>query len=597
MTATSQKSPAVNPESNRFSRWLIALAVIGVVGLLSAFYAINEYASGTAALIKSAQNNSNRFQAIYKDSAETKLATLRFGVAMALENAEITQAFIKNDRDALQAKVVPFFKDTLKPKFGIDQFRFWTPPATLYFRSNDPKSFGMDASAVRQTVVAAHERRSEIAAMETGLGGVIGLRAMAPVMDGNRLVGVIEMGSELTDLLNRASTTSGLDYAVGLNQERAKLVQRPADPTVDSLQGEDIFYIYSTDMAKKAIRGSSFNPRSTESRLLEIGPRTVFIRTFPLNNFSGVPTVVIATLLDLTDGFDNVRQAVAFKTAILFLLVTVTALVGIFQFRKIQAGLKKAISGQRAELEERAAFCEAAVIKLRDVDLIKRGFFSNLVTALNEPLQAVAGTLQHLADETEPANEKLSFALAETQRLARLIGDYEQIELFRQKLVKGDSPLVSVSDALNKTLEQDLAMFRRLPQLQIGIEAAANLPKVRADSDLLQRAFTGLALYAARGGGQGKLSIKAEVDAFGWVKISLSGSAFAAAGAPNEALLDESRQFLSRLSVEHNPSEISKTLVAVVLSRIIVEFYGGSLETAPVDKAQPGFVVRLPAAV
>ena len=609
MSASAQSLPSIadKPKSATstagFGRWLVIVAVVAVSGMVSAFYALNEYSSGTGALVQSAKRNSDRFETIYRDSTETHKKTLRLGLDAIFDNTEIISAFAKDDRPALMAKVLPFYEEVLKRRNEIDQFIFWLPPAKLYLRSSDPKSFGVDASGVRPLVVAANEKRTAFTAMEAGVGGILGLRAIAPVMDGTRLVGSIELGSDLTPLLMRAATTSGLEFAAGLDQKRAEVVQRPADPKNDAVQGTDVFYIYSNAAAGEIMRKVAINPRSTAAQVTSAGDRTVFIRTFPLNNFSGVPTVVVATILDLTEGYASVLRTVAIKTAILFVLAVIICLVGIFKFGALKASMSQVLSRQRAELEEKAAFCEAATAKLKDVDLIKRGFFTNLITAVNEPLQAVAGTLQSVTSEVEastPAskvNERLRFALSETKRLSGLISDYQQIELFRQKLVKSESPLTSLADVAAGALEDELAMYRRLPQLKITTEIPRDLPAVRADADLLRRAIAALVTYAARGAGNGKIALQGDLTASGWVRLSITGSAFELAGAPTDGLLDESRQFLSRLATEHAIADSGLVLIPIVLARMTIEYYGGTLDASPANKANPGFVLVLPAAI
>jgi hypothetical protein len=64
-------------------------------------------------------------------------------------------------------------------------------------------------------------------------------------------------------------------------------------------------------------------------------------------------------------------------------------LFALFKFRSLRDGLNRVLSRQRLELEERAAFCEAAAEKLKDVDILKRGFFTNLIASVNEPLLIV----------------------------------------------------------------------------------------------------------------------------------------------------------------------------------------------------------------
>ena len=78
-----------------------------------------------------------------------------------------------------------------------------------------------------------------------------------------------------------------------------------------------------------------------------------------------------------------------------------------------------------------------------------------------------------------------------------------------------------------------------------------------------------------------------------WLLLTLTGSAFAGASAPNKALLDEARQFLAQ--IEHGSGSVGnyKSLVGVVLAKIIIENFGGSLDVG--SSVAPGFVLRLPA--
>ena len=63
MSETSAAMAA--PKSAGASRWLVILGIVLAAGVLSAFYGINEYAGGTGAIVKSANNNSARFEAIF----------------------------------------------------------------------------------------------------------------------------------------------------------------------------------------------------------------------------------------------------------------------------------------------------------------------------------------------------------------------------------------------------------------------------------------------------------------------------------------------------------------------------------------------------
>jgi signal transduction histidine kinase len=598
-TFTRAKAGEAAPNTGT-ARWLIVSLVIVAAGVLSAFYGINEYASGTDAIVKNANSNQTRFQAIFGDLVQARYRALNIAAETLLQSRVTTGAFARDDRAALVALMEPFY-ETLHKSHGIEQLNFWLPPAKAYYRAGSPQAFGMDLSAFRKSVVAANERRTRISAVETGLGGVIALRTITPVVVDDKFVGVFEFVSNFDIPLERASDTTGLKWAVSLMKEVSDRVERPADPKNDAWQGSDVYYRYSDPITAQTVRAIKFDPRSKAHSLATLDGRTVYVKTFPVVNFSGIATITVATLLDVTQPFAEVFRTAAIKSTILFLLAAILGSLAVIKFGQIKASLGGALSRQKKELDERILSCDAAVSKLREVDVIKRGFFTNLVTAVNEPLQAVVGQLKALPPAFEAAGaskqviERLQFALSETTRLSRLVEDYQQIEMFRQKLVKSDYPAISLAAVVAKTLEEDLLLSLRLPQLSITTTVPADLPPTRADAGLLRRAIASLIGYASQRVGRGRIELSACQDDAKWLVLSITGSAFTNEGAPSEALLDESRQFMARLASGANQSENGGTLVSVVLARIIIEFYGGTLDISK-NQAAPGFVVRLAAA-
>jgi hypothetical protein len=111
----------------------------------------------------------------------------------------------------------------------------------------------------------------------------------------------------------------------------------------------------------------------------------------------------------------------------------------------------------------------------------------------------------------------------------------------------------------------------------------------------VEKALSNLVAYAAHLSGQGEVLLSLSQDSDKWLLVSLSGTAFAGSNAPKETLLDESRQFLEKMASGLSPEGGNKSLVGLVLARLIVEHFGGSLGIAGGDT--PGFIVRLPAAV
>ena len=59
--------------------------------------------------------------------------------------------------------------------------------------------------------------------------------------------------------------------------------------------------------------------------------------------------------------------------------------------------------------------------------------------------------------------------------------------------------------------------------------------------------------------------------------------------------MDETRQFLEKMAAGLSHEGGNKTLIGLVLARLIFENFGGSLGVSGDDS--PGFIVRLPAAI
>jgi signal transduction histidine kinase len=586
-----------NDKSSAGRLWVVG-AIMAVAAILSGFYAIDEYSAGTTAIVRTANDDAGDFQSVFRDLVQARFRVLGLAADVMLQDRTAIEAFAKNDRAALVARMEPFFEQ-LQKNHNLEQLNLWTPPAKLYYRAGKPNEIGVDVSKYRRTVVAANERQDRILAVEVGIAGHTDVRAIVPVVFDGKFIGVLELASNFDLSLERASAVSGLKWALGITKEVSERVERPNDPKIDSWQKDDVFFRYADPDTAQIMHAISFDPRSKNYTVTNVRDRTVFVKTFPVIDFSGAPSITIATLRDLTEAFGSVLRSALIRGLVVFLVISVIGSLAYLRFGQIRERLTGVVGRQRKELAAQVAFCDAAVAKLKEVDLLKRGFFTNLVTAVNEPLQAVVGQLTALVPAAEKAgdrgiSERLRFALAETSRLSHLVEDYQQIELFRQKLVKNEAPLVSLAPLIAKVVEEDLAVYLRLPELTITTAVPADLPPARADEDLLRRAIGNLVGFAARGSGRGSIAVTGRQDAQKWLVLTIAGSAFAGAAAPTDSLLDESRQFLAQLTSVDSPGAPGASMVGVVLARIIVEFYGGSLSISGGE--QPGFVTRLPAA-
>jgi signal transduction histidine kinase len=589
---------AIDDDSGRSNGrlWILGAIVAGAA-VLAGFYGIDTYSAGTNAAISQSTEDARDFETVFRDLLKQRSLVMSMAAEVLLQDTTTMEAFARQDRATLVARMEPFFEE-LKKRHSVEQLNFWLPPATIYYRAGQPNDFGTDVSKYRRTVVAANERRQPVIAVETGINGRVDVRAITPIVVDGKFAGSLEFASNLDAPLASASATADQKWAVGISREVSERVDRPTDSRSDVWQKDDVFYLFSDPQTAQLLRSVSFDPNAQGYTLAnDRHHHTIFVRTFPVIDFGGTPSIIVAIVDDLTNDFANVLRSVLIKSGVLFVVLAAVGIYAYVKFGQIRARLTGMVGSQRRELAQQVAVGQAALTKLKEVDLIKRGFFSNLVSAINEPLQAVTGQLATLAPAMAKADPgtagRLGFVMSETSRLSQLVQDYQQVELFRQKLVKADTAPVSLAAVAAKVVEDDLVAYRRLPQFSVASAVPADLAPVRADAELLRRAIAGIIAMAAQRSGKGAATIAATRDAEQWLVLTITGSAFSGAALPTEAMLDESRQFLARLGAVDCADASGGELVGLVLARTIVEFYGGSLA---VSAAEPGFIVRLPAA-
>ena len=577
--------------------------VIGLIlgsALISIFYATSSYKTQTEHVVELADGRSKQFEVVFTELKQARFRAMGIGADTLLQSRVTMDPFIKRDRTALGAKIDPFFA-FLKEKHAVNQINFWIPPATMFYRAGAPELGQFDGSKFRASVVAANARQERIMAVETGQGGIIGIRGIVPVIWEDKFYGVLEFVSDFSIPLNGASVESHFKWATSITKERFAQVERARNEKEDAEKGEDIYINYSDPQTRDIIKAIDFDPRSKEHKIVDNNGQKIYVKAFPIYNFVGKPTITIAMVDDLTDQFNAAFKSAAIKGGLLFLLLAAALVAGYSKLDHLRTGILGSIGAERKLLKERLVHGDAAIERLKDLETLKRRYFSNLIAAINRPLLAVSGQLsgikQLLADggnaHQSEIDSRVNFSIQEIENLRHLASDYEQIELFRQTLVKADSKLVSVQAVIEEVLI-NLDLSRRLPNLQVSLNIAADLPATYGDSRLLAGAITRLITHTTHASGSGELNISLELAGEDVLVLRFSGSAYSGGLAPTAALLDEARQFIADLSTGFISDGKREKLIGIILAKVVIEYFGGTLEAGPSDA--PGFVARFPAA-
>ncbi|CFX21668.1 Methyl-accepting chemotaxis protein (MCP) signalling domain [Syntrophomonas zehnderi OL-4] len=175
-----------------------------------------------------------------------------------LANEQMKQAYLNRDRQRLSQLTMPVYQEWHDNNHVV-QLNFIDPNAHAFFRAHKPEQYGDDIS-FRKALVKAINTRERVIAVEKGVAGY-GIRCITPIMNGNQLVGLCEVGVSLEDSLG--------DYLQELNEGEYSVFSL-TDEGSDSLWKEEAAgAITVTDKDLKKIRaGQSFHRNSEDNKFI-----------------------------------------------------------------------------------------------------------------------------------------------------------------------------------------------------------------------------------------------------------------------------------------------------------------------------------------
>jgi len=258
----------------------ISLTVAAACGILGTFSILQERALTRLALDQQ-----------LKLQYDSVIATLdyegRAGLAVSAVIANlppVVDAVAKGDREALQPLLsAPF--EALKAQ-GIPLISFHAPPATAFWRVHDPKHFGEDISARRDTVVESNRSGKPIVGVEPGRDS-LSVFAMTPIMRDGKSLAVADIGVSF----NRQFVES-VKHRFGI------------DLAVHRFDGKEFVNIGSTFAEKSLVSQDELRGAfegGTIRRDATLGGHPVALYLGQIRNYVGQPVAVIELVENTTE--------------------------------------------------------------------------------------------------------------------------------------------------------------------------------------------------------------------------------------------------------------------------------------------------------
>jgi methyl-accepting chemotaxis protein len=190
----------------------------------------------------------------------------------------------KGDRDGLSA-ILSEPNKALKAQ-GMPLMNLILPPATIFLRIHDPKSFGDDISARRITVVTANKTGKQIVGVEQGRD-TLGIFAMTPIMRDGKSLAVVDVGVTFgKEFVDRAKQRFGIDLAVHWFDGKAF-------KTLSSTFGDGV--VATQDELKSVFDGGALRRDAT------LGGHPAALYLGQIKNYAGQPVAVIELIKDTTE--------------------------------------------------------------------------------------------------------------------------------------------------------------------------------------------------------------------------------------------------------------------------------------------------------
>jgi len=196
----------------------------------------------------------------------------------------VADAVASGDRDKLIA-LLAGAQIGLKAQ-GMPRMTFALPPATIFLRVAEPKTYGDDASSRRATIVEANRTGKPVVGVELG-PGALAIYGTAPILREGKSLAVVDMGVAFgKEFVGRAKERFGVDLAVH-NFDGKGFIK------LASTLGETV--VATQDEMKLALDGTPLR------RDAKLGGHPAALYLGQIKNYAGQPIAVIEVIKDTTD--------------------------------------------------------------------------------------------------------------------------------------------------------------------------------------------------------------------------------------------------------------------------------------------------------
>lgn len=456
-----------------------AIAILFVSASISTYI----YVEKRETILEQASKDLQEFAELFKAQCDLKSRDLAMALELLMRDHSVMEAFSTRDREKLIHFLQPVYENSLRDKYGIAQFHFHEPPAKSFLRLHSIKQNGDDLSLFRPMVVRTNREKLRIIGIELGVGGP-GLRVIYPIIFDGKHSGSVELGASINSVLNTIKTTTGLDYAIGIERQAFKKVGRFKLSDSDILKGDLIYYTASGKALPLLIKSGEITSKTEISKLED---KSFAWSSFPLHDYSGAAVGYITLSKDVTSQMADLRtllQMIILGTTLFILLAAAGISIGaerlIFRPLRELSDSAKQIGLEHQELSRIGLRVASGDTSVQVSERMAGSLF--LETERKDEIGMLARSLAELDAAGDGLRKSLAGVLARIQDLVYEMGILIEAAKNGKLFQRGDASrfqgsYASLVEGINQTLDavvhpidEALACLERLAVRDLSIE-------------------------------------------------------------------------------------------------------------------------------
>ena len=287
-----------------------------------------------------------------------------------LFDADLRTALKARDRERLQANYKDVFTQ-LREENGITHFYFHLPDRKNLLRVHKPEKYG--DLIERFTTLEAEQTGETASGIELGPLGTFTLRVVRPVFDEGTLIGYLELGKEIEDILASIHCKDGIDMAVIIHKNALKRDQWESGMKMLGREADwnrykkhvmiySSFPYFPTEYDQYVSSLTDEHGRITIETEMEFDGNLSRVLIDPLIDVSGADVGELFILTDISATRAAFNRDLAITIGLSLALLG--GLLGFFYFRLRK--IDRAIRRQQAELVEHEEHLSATLRSIGD---------------------------------------------------------------------------------------------------------------------------------------------------------------------------------------------------------------------------------------